>query len=180
VSVDDIAWWLKLTKAAVKRAVQNLGDHITMIPHRDRERYMLTSDFEIASTIERPEEDMVWFLPYEDHFLKAFIDRTNFISQGIQAKLSPADRKHYWPSSPIAPGVTPIKTASATGEVRPSIWLNGRVVGRWEMDDSGEQKRIVASLYTQDARNHHESIEQIRSELEDFVNQALLPISTGK
>jgi hypothetical protein len=48
------------------------------------------------------------------------------------------------------------------------------------MDDSGEQKRIVASLYTQDARNHHESIEQIRSELEDFVNQALLPISTGK
>ncbi len=180
VSIDDISWWLRLTKAAVKRAIQSLGDDITTISHRDRECYILTSDHEIASAIERPEEDMVWFLPYEDHFLKAYIDRTDFISGGIQARLSPADRKHYWPSNPEAPRVMPSRALAATGEVRPSIWLNGRVVGRWEMDDLGEQKSIVTSLYTQDARNHHESIEQIRRELEDFVNQALLPISTGK
>ena len=180
VSVDDIAWWLKLTKAAVKRALQSLGDVIAMISHRDRECYMLTSDHEIASGIEGPEQDLVWFLPYEDHFLKSFIDRTGFINEDIQARLSPADRKHYWPSNPDAPRAMLSRTLAATGEVRPSIWLNGRVVGRWEMDDEGEQKRIVTSLYTQDARDHHESIEQIRSDLEDFVNQALLPISRGK
>lgn len=180
VSVDDIAWWLNLTKAAVKRAVQNLGDDITMILHRERECYMRTSDHEIASAIERPEKDIVWFLPYEDHFLKAFIDRTDFINEDIQARLSPADRRHYWPSNPDAPRAMLSRTLAATGEVRPSIWLNGRVVGRWEIDDLGEQKRIVTSLYTPDARDHHEGVEQVRSELEDFVNQALLPISTGR
>lgn len=180
VSVEDIAWWLRLTKAAVKKEVQKLGDVITAVSRREREYYMLASDHEIASALEMPEEELVWFLPYEDHFLKAFFDRTEFIGEDIRGRLSPADRRHYWPSNPDAPRVTPGKALAATGEVRPSIWLNGRVIGRWEMDDEGEQKRIVTSLYTQDARGHRESIEQVRSGLEDFVNQILLPISGGE
>ena len=68
----------------------------------------------------------------------------------------------------------------ATGEVRPTIWVNGKVVGRWEIDDDGKQKKIVTSLYSKMAKKHLERIEEVRTSLEAFVNTSLLPISGGK
>ncbi|TFH07958.1 MAG: hypothetical protein E4H14_07420, partial [Candidatus Thorarchaeota archaeon] len=92
VSVDDIAWWLRQTKTTVKESISSLGEKVATINIGKKEEYMLKSDFEIASSIEKPKEDQVWFLPYEDHFLKAFIDRTDFIDESIQPMLFPADR----------------------------------------------------------------------------------------
>lgn len=179
VSVDDIAWWLRQTKTTVKRAISNLGEQVVTIDTGKTEKYMLESDFEIASSIEKPKEDVVWFLPYEDHFLKAFIDRADFIDESIQPMLFPADRKHFWPSNPDAPQKMPSKGTRATGEVRPTIWLNGKVVGRWEMDEEGKQKRIVTSIYSKVAKKNLEKIEDVRENLEEFVNTKLLPISGG-
>ena len=71
----------------------------------------------------------------------------------------------------------PSKGMRATGEVRPSIWLDGRVIGRWEIDDDGNQKKIVLNLYEKVDRTQSERIEEVRVSLEDFVNQSLLPIS---
>jgi len=180
VSIDDIAWWLRLSKSSVKSSIQEIGDDVVSMKLGEIERYMLLYDHEIALSLEEPKEEMVWFLPYEDHFLKAFIDRTRFIGEEIQPKLFPADRKHYWPSNPDAPLVMPSKGVRATGEVRPSIWLNGRVVGRWEIDDDEEQKKIVTSLYSKIAKQSQSNINEMQRKLEDFVNSSLLPISGGK
>jgi len=177
VSVDDIAWWLRQTKTTVKRAISSLGVEIVPISSGKKDLYMRKSDFDGASSIEKPQDGLVWFLPYEDHFLKAFIDRNEFIDESIQPMLFPADRKHFWPSNPDAPQIMPGKGSRATGEVRPTIWLNGRVVGRWEIDDDGKQKKVVMSIYAKDAKKHMTKIEQVRMNLEDFVNHRLLPIS---
>ncbi|MBE0527203.1 MAG: hypothetical protein IH631_09690, partial [Candidatus Thorarchaeota archaeon] len=157
----------------------NLGEEIVTIKSEKGQMFMTGSDFEVASAIEKPDEDLVWFLPYEDHFLKAFIDRTNFIDESIQPMLFPADRKHFWPSNPEAPLKMPSVGTRATGEVRPSIWLNGQVVGRWEIDDEGSQKIIVTSIYTKNAKKQLSRIEEVKTELEDFVNDRLVPISQG-
>jgi hypothetical protein len=71
----------------------------------------------------------------------------------------------------------PSKGLRATGEVRPSIWLNGRVIGRWEMDDVGSFKRIVTSLYSKTTKQQEIMIEQTRADLEKFINSSLVPIS---
>ena len=178
VSVDDIAWWLRQTKTTVRTVLNELDDDITAFDVGGVEKFMMKDDMEVASALEIPSENHVWFLPYEDHFLKATIDRTGFIEESIQPKLSPADRKHYWPSKPDAPRKLPSKGSRATGEVRPSIWLNGQVVGRWEMDDDGS-KKIVTSLYSKATRQQKSAIEQVRGHFEAFINSSLMPISGG-
>ncbi len=179
VSVEDIAWWLRQTKTTIASAIQNIGDEIVRVNLENSEKFMSREDYEIASGIEITSQDQVWFLPYEDHFLKAIIDRGTFINQDIQPKLFPADRQHYWPSNPDAPRKMPSRGLRATGEVRPSIWLNGRAIGRWELDDDEDQKKVVTSLYEKVNKSQLERINEARSNLEDFVNLALLPISKG-
>ncbi len=177
VSVDDIAWWLRQTKTTVKTVLQHLEEDIVSIKIGESDKIILKEDMEIAASLSTPSKDLVWFLPYEDHFLKAFIGRTSFIIEDIQPKLFPADRKHFWPSSPDAPHKMPSKGVRTTGEVRPSIWLNGRVIGRWEMDDDASLKKVVTSLYSKATKQQEKMIEQVRIQLEEFINSSLMPIS---
>jgi predicted transcriptional regulator len=180
VSVDDIAWWLRQTKTTVKNVLQRLEDDIVSIEAEGSVKFMLKDDMEEAASLTAPIEDLVWFLPYEDHFLKAMIDRTAFIAEEVQPKLFPADKKHFWPSDPDAHRKMPSKGVRATGEVRPSIWLNGRVIGRWEMDDDKKSKRVVTNLYSKTSKQQEKRIEQVRNQLEEFINSSLMPISGGK
>jgi len=180
VSIDDIAWWFKQTKTTVKNAIQELGDNVVSHELDGTEKFLSEKDLEIASSLDLPSEEHVWFLPYEDHFLKAFIDRGRFISEDIQPMISPADKKHFWPSKPDEPRVMPSPGVRATGEVRPTIWLNGVVIGRWELDDAGKQKKVVTSLYSKIAKKQQERVEEVRVSLENFVNSSMLPISGGK
>lgn len=177
VSVDDIAWWLRQTKTAVKDTLQRLGEDIISIKMEDTDKFMMKDDLEVATSLSAPVDDLVWFLPYEDHFLKAFIDRTRFIEDELQPKLFPADRKHFWPSNPDAPQKMPSKGLRATGEVRPSIWLNGRIIGRWEMDDERGLKKVVLSLYTKVTQAQEKKITNVKNQLEEFINSSLMPIS---
>ncbi|MFX1483114.1 MAG: DNA glycosylase AlkZ-like family protein, partial [Promethearchaeota archaeon] len=176
----DIAWWFKQTKTTVKNTIEQMKEDVVTLELDGTEKFMMTADLETASSIEVPTDDNVWFLPYEDHFLKAFIDRSRFISAEIQHRISPPDRRHFWPSQPDEPRVIPSPGVRATGEVRPTIWYNGNVVGRWEIDDIGKEKRIVTSLYTKLDKLGIESIEEKRMDLDCFVNSILLPISGGK
>lgn len=179
VSVEDTAWWFKQTKTTVKNAIQDLGDTVVSVSVEGTEKYMSTSDLDIASSVEPPTNKPVWFLPYEDHFLKAFIDRSRFIPEEIQHKISPADKRHYWPTKLDEPRVMPSPGTRQTGEVRPTIWVNGVVIGRWELDDEGKQKKVVTSLYSKTTKKHLKRIEEVRENLENFVNSSLLPISGG-
>jgi len=180
VSIDDIAWWLRQTKTTVKEALQQLEEDVVSVTSGESDRFMLKEDLEIAASLAVPTEDLVWFLPYEDHFLKAFIDRSRFIGEDIQPKLFPADRKHDWPSNPEALKKMPSKGVRTIGEVRPSIWLNGHVVGRWEIDDIGDFKKVVTSVYSKTTKKEESAIEEVRKQLEGFINYSLMQISGGK
>jgi hypothetical protein len=177
VSIDDIAWWLRQTKTTVKSVLQQLEDEIVSTDLTGSTKFILEDDLEKAASSSIPSDDLVWFLPYEDHFLKAFIDRSSFIGEDIRPKLFPADKKHFWPSNPDAHKKMPSKGLRATGEVRPSIWLNGCVIGRWEMDDEKKSKRVVMSLYSKVSKPQEKRIEEVRHELESFINSELMPIS---
>ena len=177
-SIDDLAWWLRQTKTSVNDAIKQLGDNVSKVEVRGTESCILREDLELASSLEAPTEDLVWFLPYEDHFLKAFIDRSGFIADDLQTYLCPADRRHFWPSNPDGYRKMPSVGIRATGEVRPSIWLNGQVIGRWELDDDGSSKRVVTSLYSKVTKSQQTMIKQVCSELEDFINSSLAPISS--
>ena len=179
VSVDDIAWWLRQTKTTVNNVLEELEGEIVGIKIGNVDKYMAKEDFEISASLSIPSEDKVWFLPYEDHFIKAFINRSNFIEEDIQHRLFPADRKHFWPSSQNTSLKMPSKDVRAIGEIRPSIWLNGRVIGRWEMDDDSDLKKVVMSLYSKVTKPQEKKIEQVREQLETFVNSSLVPISGG-
>ena len=177
-SIDDLAWWLRQAKTSVNDAIKQLGDDVSKIEIRGTESCISSEDLELASSLESPTEDVVWFLPYEDHFLKAFIDRTDFIADDLQSFLCPADRRHFWPSNPNGYSKMPSVGVRATGEVRPSIWLGGRVVGRWELDDDGSSKSVVTSLYVKMPKSQQDGIEEASDELETFINSRLVPISS--
>jgi len=179
VSIDDITWWLRQTKTTVKESLQKLEEDVVSVTSRESDKFMLKEDLQIAASLAVPTEDLVWFLPYEDHLLKAFIDRSGFVGEDIQPKLFPADRKHHWPSNPKAPQKIPSKGVRTIGEVRPSIWLNGHVVGRWEIDDIGDFNKIVTSVYTKTTTKEKSAIEEVREQLEGFINYSLKQISDG-
>jgi hypothetical protein len=176
-TIDDISWWLGTTKTAVKDALESFGDEIRSFQYGDSEVFAHSRDYEIAASLELPSDRHVWFLPYEDHFLKAFIGRDSFINPDIQPKISPASPRHYWPSDPDAPRKMPSKGVRATGEIRPTIWLDGAVVGRWEIDDSNEEKEVVTSLYSKAAVENSDQIDEVREDLQEFINLRLVPIS---
>lgn len=177
-SINDLAWWLRQTKTRVNDAIRQLGEDVAKIEVQGAEAWIMSKDLELASTLDAPTEDLIWFLPYEDHFLKAFIDRTSFISEDLQPFLCPADRKHFWPSNPGGYKKMPSVGVRATGEVRPSIWLNGQVIGRWEVDDDSSSKRVVMSLYSKVTKSQQNGIEEASSNLENFINSRLVPISS--
>lgn len=176
-TIDDIAWWLGTTKTSVKNAIGSFGEAVRPLVYKGNQVFMEAEDLEIAASMEVPSDPVVWFLPYEDHFLKAFIGRDLFIEPDIQPRISPASPRHYWPSNPDAPRKMPSRGVRATGEVRPTIWLDGRVVGRWEVDDSDVGKEVVTSIYAKRATKESELIEEVRVQLEEFINSRLVPVS---
>jgi hypothetical protein len=91
--------------------------------------------------------------------------------------LFPRRPEHFWPPS----GPTgQAKGMNQSGELRPSIWLGPRIVGRWELDKVGRQRRVVHRLdHDLDPRQRDELDARI-SDLQRFVNERLVPISGGR
>ncbi|MFX0209871.1 MAG: DNA glycosylase AlkZ-like family protein, partial [Candidatus Hodarchaeota archaeon] len=132
VSEEDIVWWLDLPKTTIRTLLKELTSviltyEINGIPH-----YLEQEDFENAKSLEPLPEPIISFLPYEDHFPKAFINRAWFLGEKNRSKLFPRSVKSYWPSQPSTKPQTAHKGPNQSGEIRPSIWLNDQIIGRWE------------------------------------------------
>jgi hypothetical protein len=173
VSENDISWWLPLSKTSTKEIISNLSEEITSY-EVDSTRYWLEKkDYEIASSLDQQHDEIITFLPYEDHFPKAYIDRW-YVDQELKQRLLPRSYKSYWPEKPLKI----IKTGPNTsGEIRPSIWLNENIVGRWELDKTNEGYKIVMSVYRKLKNDQLSLIEEKKNHLENFINEKLVPIS---
>ncbi len=182
VTINDVSWWLPTTKSRARAAVETFGEEVAAVVVDGENRLMTPNDFEHAISLETPPEPIIWFLPYEDHLPKAFIERAWYLSDELKPRIFPRQREHYWPPECLPPP-DDVKVTGATnvsGEIRPSIWINGEVAGRWELEKNRKEFRINYKLFQKVHAKYDNMISERARELEDFVNTRLVPISGTK
>ncbi|MFX0087298.1 MAG: DNA glycosylase AlkZ-like family protein [Candidatus Hodarchaeota archaeon] len=173
VSENDISWWLPLSRKGTKEIINNLSEQITSHEVNSTQYWLEREDYEIADSLDEPQEEIITFLPYEDHFPKAFLDRW-YIDQELKQRLFPRFYKSYWPEKPLKIINTGPNTS---GEIRPSIWLNNNIIGRWELDKKDKEYKIVMDIYRKLENSQISLIEEKKRNLEKFINKKLVPIS---
>ncbi len=179
ISMNDLSWWMPCKKTEGKKLVANLEGQITTVDVQGKPHMITNEDLEYASSIDKPSDPIVSFLPYEDHFPKAFTDRTWYLSEDAKKKLYPRRPEHYRPPEMNPPPPGPPKGMNASGEMRPSIWVDGKVVGRWEIDQSDGDVAINIGLIQSVPSKERKIIDAKRLELNVFIQNQLVPISGG-
>ncbi|MFX0184300.1 MAG: winged helix DNA-binding domain-containing protein [Candidatus Hodarchaeota archaeon] len=177
VSEADVAWWLGLSRKEVKGKLQEIEKEILSFKIKNFIYYMDRTDYEAALSLDPLTDPVINFLPYEDHFPKAYIDRSWFISEKNRPKLFPRNKKSYWPTKPTQVLEPTSRGVIQSGELRPSIWLNEKIIGRWELEKNKKEFTIIMSLYQDVDSSLKDSITEKRDQLERFINERLMPIS---
>jgi hypothetical protein len=180
VTIDDVSWWLPTTKTKARTEIEQLSDEIIQVDVEGETKYMFADDAETAASLEPPAEPIVWLLPYEDYLPKAFIKRDWYMGEDQRPMLFPQLREHYWPPDMSTPVTKARKSTNASGEIRPTIWIDGEAVGRWELEPSDEKQRVVFKIHREVRPKYGNIISEKAGELEDFVNTQLVPISSSK
>jgi len=162
VCLDDICWWFPLKKTRAREILANLDNELVYLDFNNRQYLMEKADyFELEQfNQEKVTVPIINFLPYEDHFPKAYYIRDWFVSKEMASSIFNVGKIDY-------------------GQLRPTIWLNGEIIGRWELDwtDKSKSSRKVEILTLKEAagtsQNIIEKIEEQRYMLERFVNEKL-------
>ena len=164
ISLEDLSWWLAITKTATRQVLESLSENVTSIDFNQQKYYMEKDDYEQFRELKLEEQNpIVNFLPYEDHFPKAYSIRNWFLAQEI------------------APLVQKEGTIFL-GQIFPSIWLNGEIIGGWEMNwvdkAKSEMKVAITEIHKKLSLSQqiNQLIERQRQELENFVNEKLVPL----
>ncbi|MHA1974724.1 MAG: DNA glycosylase AlkZ-like family protein [Candidatus Hodarchaeales archaeon] len=174
VSVDDASWWINIPKTQVNAVFKNLERDLQEVNIKGSKYYISNEDYNVALSVDIEEAPNVFLLPYEDHFPKSFIARSWYLNKDIIKRLFPKIRQNYWPheNNPIISS-----GLNSSGEIRPSIWLNDRIIGRWEFEGDNKRKKVVFELYNKVDSEIGEFVFKKVQDLEDFVNQQLIPLS---
>ncbi|UCH05148.1 MAG: AlkZ family DNA glycosylase [Candidatus Thorarchaeota archaeon] len=180
VTIDDISWWLPITKTKARTEIEQLSDEIIQVQVEGEKKHMFADDAKTAASLEAPADPVVWLLPYEDYLPKAFTNRAWYMSEEQKPMLFPQLREHYWPPDMSTPVTKASKSTNASGEIRPTVWIDGEAVGRWELEPSDEKQKVVFKIYREVRPKYGNMISEKASELEDFVNTQLVPISSSK
>jgi len=165
ITVDDFSWWLPLTKTQTKNIIESMRDEIEEFEFNSKQYLMLKNDYESFMNFEDSKIDfpVVNFLPYEDHFPKAYTIRNWHLSEEIVPKLYKVGRMDW-------------------GQIRPSIWINGEIKGRWEIDfvDAKKTAMKVEIVHLEKEISKSKELTQLigeqKKELEHFSNEKLLPL----
>jgi len=127
-TLKDMAWWLPLTQREVQAALRPFAEELVEleIPRLGKGFWMLQEDFERLQSFKPSEERQVALLPYEDMYLKGYKLRERLIA--------PEHEKRAYPG----------------GSARPTVLLDGKIVGVWEVlaasQNEGET-RLQISLF---------------------------------
>jgi hypothetical protein len=169
VTLDDISWWFPLSKSKAGEVIRDLGESITTIDHEDRVYFMETDDHRrfadfMPASVKGP---VINFLPYEDHFPKAYKIRDWYLSDAMLPKLIHVRGVEY-------------------GQLRPSIWIDGRIVGRWEHGfvDKGKTRMEIDIIELEDEVESNSRLSGLitceKNDLLDFINSRLIPLMRKK
>ena len=122
-NVDDLAWWSGLNKIPLKKTVATMDLMEVEVGENDRPMLVVPDQYDqIASIPDKPLPG-VRLLPYEDPYLKGHKDRGLLLS-----------------------GV-PDPAIFSSGEARPSICTDGRVVGLWRFVEKGDDVHIGVEIF---------------------------------
>ena len=166
VALEDLCWWFPVTKTMARESLGRMGEKIVSFSHDGRECFMEAGDYELYKDYKPPastKNPAVAFLPYEDHFPKAYFLRDWFLS-------------------PEAAKIVMRKGTIYRGQIFPSIWVNGEIVGGWEIlwgDKRKSSAKIkITGLVSQMGMKipSHHLIESKRQELEEFINVSICPL----
>ncbi len=165
ITIDDFSWWLPLTKTETKKIIESMKDDIEEFEFNSKQYLMLKDDYKTLIDLDDSKIDfpVVNFLPYEDHFPKAYTIRNWHLSEEIVSKLYKVGRMDW-------------------GQIRPSIWVNGEIKGRWEIDFVDEKKTemkveiVYLEKKTSQSKEIVKLIDEQKEELEIFANEKLIPL----
>ncbi len=165
VCLDDLSWWLSITKTMARKNLDSLKEQLVTLDFHSQKYYMEEEDHQNFDqfTIDENRLPVINFLPYEDHFPKAYFIRNWFLSDDV----APLVYKE---------GVI------FRGQIFPSIWLNGEIIGGWEINwydkKKTEMKVSVTAIHENNKLSNkiRDQIESQRKELERFYNEKIAPL----
>jgi hypothetical protein len=166
VTLEDLCWWFPVTKTMARDSLARLGKTIRSFSLDGRCLLMEETDYQRLQKLEpwkKGEDPVVTFLPYEDHFAKAFFGRDWFLS-------------------PEAVGLVMKKGTIYRGQLFPSIWLNGEIIGGWELSWVDKKKSAAVVRITGLVSRLKEDgkigalIEEKRCDLERFIYRQIRPL----
>lgn len=164
---EDISWWFPLNKSLTQKLIEQADQNreIKTIDSEHGPYFMTITDWETFENFhyQKGKSESVLFLPYEDHFPKAYKWRDWYISPELNGKLFNVGKIDY-------------------GQLRPSIWVDGKVVGRWEMEPKNQAKnqfRVKIVFIAEEIKRSKPTMYAIQSakeSLENFINEKLMPL----
>jgi hypothetical protein len=166
LTMEDLCWWFPVTKTMARDSLARMGERIGSITLDGRSLLVEERDLRNLQRLgARPwgEVPVVNFLPYEDHFPKAFSGREWFLPEE-------------------ALGLVTKKGTIYRGQIFPSIWVNGEIAGGWELIWKDKKKSAAEIKVTgliprwRENRTATSLVEEKRRDLEDFVNGRIIPL----
>lgn len=164
ICLEDFCWWLPIKKTPAKQMLDDLQDKLIELEFNGTKYYMTKEDYQEYENFNHSlVEPIINFLPYEDHFPKAYKIRNWFITEEVIAELFDEGTINM-------------------GQIRPSIWFNGEIKGRWEINwlDAKKTKLEIQLIYLHDDVKSKPKImklvEKERLALEQFYNEQFIPI----
>nr|WP_301549490.1 crosslink repair DNA glycosylase YcaQ family protein [Duganella sp. BJB1802] len=156
VSIGDIVWWSGQDKTRIKRALAEFKQDLQEIKFTEFDESLLIfkDDLEKLMLFDPKYEDWVNILAYEDPSLKGyFTTRARYVNSD-----------HY------------DLLFNDIGEARPSIMLNGRIVGTWSFNKVS--KLTSFQLFSTLPKRQLKIIESEFKKIQANVSQLLRPAET--
>ncbi|CAG1002952.1 MAG: winged helix DNA-binding domain-containing protein [Candidatus Methanoperedens sp.] len=146
--IEDIAWWIGITKREVKEILEEMGDKVEDIKIRGIEGMflILKSDLEHLQGFSSG-KDTVHLLPKFDPYIMGYKNRGRLISKEHEKRV-------YW---------------STRGEISPSILVNGHIIGTWSFKADKNRLKITLSFFEKTNKPLLKVIEQQAEKLAHFM-----------
>ena len=169
VCLKDLCWWLPVSKTLAHKTIDNRRNKLPFFSFNSDEYFMQHEDHLQLMEFNPADikETIINFLPYEDHFPKAYSIRNWFLPEDSIPLVYLLGRINY-------------------GQIRPSIWFNGKVIGRWELNwvDKAKSSMKIEIVDINEKLNLSNKITELidveKKNLETFVNEKLRPLIIQK
>ncbi len=147
VTENDIAWWMGLTKAAVRKALGDIEEQTVRVGINDIEGdfIMLRSDWDIMKDVGPFEKPEVNLLPFLDPYLMGYRQRERYL-----------ELENY------------NRIYDRSGNAVSSIMLNGRIVGVWDFTEDAEPT-VKIFLFNEVGKGVLKSIQARAQQMGEFI-----------